>query len=141
MAMKILNRSHTMTLWGLSLVAIVFGVMTLKSAYLVLFTTGTFHQGAGHYVPFVVIFNGSAAFLYLIAGMGLFRQKRWAVRLSFLIASATVVVYGLFGLHVYSGGTYEMQTVVAMAIRSGVWSIIAVTSWFLLSGIRHPAKG
>ncbi|HEA26521.1 MAG TPA: hypothetical protein ENH92_05300 [Ectothiorhodospiraceae bacterium] len=114
----------------LALVAMVFGALTLKSAYLVLFTTGTFHQEAGDFVPFVVTFNGIAGFFYLIAGFGLFKQTQWSVRLSILIAVTTLVVYGLFGLHVNNGELYEMQTVVAMAIRSGLWSLIAAVAWF-----------
>lgn len=122
--------SRPIVLWGLSLIAIVFGALTLKSAYLVLFTTGTFHQEAGNFVPFVVTFNGIAGIFYIIAGLGLFKQRQWGVRLSILIALSTLIVYGLFGLHVNNGGLYEMQTVVAMAIRSGLWSVIAIVSWF-----------
>ncbi len=122
--------SRPVILWILALVATIFGALTLKSAYLVLFTTGEFHQNAGNFVPFVVMFNGIAGLFYLIAGFGIFKQRKWGVRLSILIAVSTISVYGLFGLHVNNGGLYEMQTVVAMAIRSGVWSVIAIVAWF-----------
>ncbi|NOR51332.1 MAG: hypothetical protein GQ470_01815, partial [Gammaproteobacteria bacterium] len=59
------STSRPIVLWGLALVAMVFGALTLKSAFLVLFTTGTFHQEAGNFVPFVVTFNGIAGFFYI----------------------------------------------------------------------------
>jgi hypothetical protein len=111
------SMTHRLGLAGLALIATVFGGMTLKSAYLVLFTTGALHQNAGNYVPLVVMFNGIAAFFYIAAGGGLFKAKQWAVKLAALIPASTLVVYGLFGLHVNNGGLYEMQTVVALAVR------------------------
>lgn len=128
--MNPINRSRPIVLWSLALLAIVFGAMTIKSAYLVLFTTGTFHQEAGNYLPFVVWFNGIAGMFYVIAGYGLWRQKRWSVSLAASLAVATLAVFALFGLHVSDGGLYEQRTVGAMTIRSGLWSIIAVVSWF-----------
>ncbi len=132
------STSQRIGLAGLALIATVFGGMTLKSAYLVLFTTGAFHQDAGNYVPFVVVFNGIAGFVYITAGGGLFKRKPWAVKLAAAIAGSTLVVYGLFGLHVNSGGLYEMQTVVAMAVRSGLWTLITIGSWFLLVRTKNP---
>ena len=119
-------------LWALALFGSFFGVMTLRSAYLVLFTTGAFHHAAGNFVPFIVKFNGTAGFFYLLAAFGLFRKARWAVKLSALIATSTFVAYGLFWMHVGGGGLYEMQTVIARPIRFGLWSLIATVSWLTL---------
>lgn len=119
-----------LVLWLLALVATVFGVLTIKSAYLVLFTTGAFHQEAGNYLPFVVWFNGIAGIFYVIGGYGLWRQKRWSAWLAMTIAMATLTIFALFGLHVSDGGLYEQRTVGAMTIRSALWSIIALVAWF-----------
>jgi hypothetical protein len=40
--------------WAISLVAGVFGLLTLQSGGSVLFIDGEARQAAGHYVPFVV---------------------------------------------------------------------------------------
>jgi len=128
--MNQISVSRPIVLWVLAAVAIVFGVLTIKSAYLVLFTTGTFHQQAGNYLPLVVWFNGIAGFLYVIAGLGLFKQKIWAVRVSIFLAISTLTVFALFGMHVSNGGLYEHRTVGAMSIRSALWIVIALVAWF-----------
>ena len=135
--MNHLNSSRPIVLWGLALVAIIFGALTIKSAYLVLFTTGTFHQEAGNYLPAIVWFNGIAGIFYLIAGLGLWKQRRWSLWLAATIALATLIVFALFGLHVNDGGLYEQRTVGAMTVRSGVWVIIALAAWFKLKNIAH----
>ncbi|MCW8887878.1 MAG: hypothetical protein OQK25_02320 [Gammaproteobacteria bacterium] len=117
-------------IWLISIIAIIFGGMTIKSGGLVLFTDGEFHQQQGNYVPFVVWFNFSAGFAYITAGIGLLLMKRWATYLAYLIAASTAVVFVLFGLHVMNGGLYEMQTVAAMTIRTTLWAIISLVAYF-----------
>ena len=87
---------------------------------------------AGDYVAFVVWFNFLAGFVYIIAGAGLAFRQPWAVRLAFLIASATLIVFVAFGVHVAAGGAFEMRTVGAMTVRSAVWLAIATIGWRIL---------
>lgn len=61
--------------------------------------------------------------------MGLWRQQRWAVWLSFLIAAATPVVFAALDLHVLTGGSYEIRAIAAMSLRTLVWLIIAVLAY------------
>ncbi len=111
---------------ALALVAVAFGLLTLKSGGAVLFGDGAARVAAGAYVPFVLWFNFLAGFAYLAAGVGLWGRRPWAARLAAVIAVSTLAVYGLLGLHIGAGGAYETRTVIAMGIRSAVWTAIAL---------------
>ncbi len=49
--------------------------------------------------------------------------------LAITIASLTLMVFAAFGIHVFNAGEYEQRTVIAMTIRSLLWSAIAITCW------------
>jgi hypothetical protein len=112
----------------LALFAMGFGLLTLISGGSVLFNSQA-RQAAGNSVDFVVWFNFLAGFAYIIAGVGLWRLQGWSVWLSFLIAGATMLVFALFGVYVFSGGAYEIRTVAAMALRTAVWLVISVVAY------------
>jgi hypothetical protein len=115
-------------LWllAISLVAIAFGLLTIKQGGTVLFGGEAARVTAGAYVPFVVWFNFAAGFAYVVAGAGLWMQRRWALWLAAAIALATGIVFAAFGAHVYSGGEYKQVTVFAMTLRTTLWLAIAV---------------
>ncbi len=121
--------TRSLGIWVVSIIALAFGMLTIKSGGSVLFIDGPARQAAGDYVPFVLWFNFLAGFAYLLAGVGLFMQKSWAPSLSIFIAVATAIVFALFGLHVLNGGAYETRTVMAMSLRTVVWVSIAVFSY------------
>ncbi len=123
------------TFWLTALIAVLFGVMTIKSGGMVLFTEGEAHRAAGNYVPFVLWFNFIAGFAYIITGIGLWQRRHWAGRLAALIAAATVTVFIALGIYIMNDGAYEVRTVVAMTIRSSVWITIALLVF--LHGRRH----
>tara|TARA_R110000782_G_scaffold13611_2_gene40059 strand:- start:1691 stop:2125 length:435 start_codon:yes stop_codon:yes gene_type:complete len=112
-----------------AVVGVLFGLMTLREGGAVLFVDGPARLAAGQYVPFVLWFNFIAGFFYVAAGLGLWRQNKWAARLAFAITAATLFVFAAFGWHVLSGGEYEMRTVVAMTLRSTIWLIISAIAW------------
>lgn len=112
-------------IWALSLVAVVFGLMTIKEGGAVLFGDEAARGAAGNYVPFVLWFNFASGFAYIIAGIGLWLQQRWAVWLAIAITVAIVLVFAAFGVHVYSGGAYEQRTAIAMSLRTLIWGVIA----------------
>ena len=107
-------------------VAVLFGLLTIKSGGSVLFIDGKARVAAGDYVPFVLWFNFLAGFAYIIAGVGLFLWRGWAINLSLLIAMATLLVFAAFGIHILFGGGYELRTVAAMSLRSMIWLIISI---------------
>ncbi len=114
------------TILAMAAVAIAFGALTIKSGGAVLFFNGEARVAAGHYVEFVVWFNFFAGFAYIVAGVGMLRRATWAVGLAAFIALSTMAVFMAFGVHVVSGGEYEMRTVMAMSVRSLVWLTIAL---------------
>ena len=116
-------------IWIVSIIALVFGMLTIKSGGSVLFIDGPARVDAGNYVPFVLWFNFLAGFAYLLAGTGLFMQKHWAPLLSVLIAVATLLVFVFLGLHILNDGAYESRTIAAMSLRSFVWVAIVVFSY------------
>lgn len=114
----------------ISIVAVLFGLMTIKEGGTVLFTDAG-KKDAGNYVPFVLWFNFLAGFSYIVAGVALFKLKGFARPLVFVIAASTSIVFIFFGLHIFNGGAYEIRTVAAMTIRSTLWIGIAIATFRL----------
>ncbi|MBI5625885.1 MAG: hypothetical protein HY935_01590 [Nitrosomonadales bacterium] len=110
---------------AISLVAVVFGLLTIKEGGAVLFGDEAARIAAGNYVPFVLWFNFVSGFAYVVAGIGLWLQQRWSAWLAAAIATAIVLTFTAFGMHINSGGAYEQRTVIAMIMRTLVWVVIA----------------
>jgi len=117
---------NTFWLRMVALVAIVFGLMTIREGGLVLYGNQAAVSAAGDFVPFVLWFNFIAGFFYILAGIGLWLQRRWAVWLAIILAAGTAFVFAAFGLHVALGGAFAQRTVVAMSLRTVIWTAIAL---------------
>ena len=115
----------------LSVVAILFGALTLFSGGSTLFIDGQARANAGNYVGFVVWFNFLIGFAYIRAGLWLFKWKICGIRAAFAIAGLTLLVFVMFGIHIYTGGAYEQKTVGAMILRSSVWTVIALYTGYV----------
>ena len=107
------------------LLAIGFGVMTIKSGGFALFGGIEGKEFAGKYVPFVLWFNFIAGFFYVISGIGIILRTKWALKISFALAILTSLVFIAFGVHIFLGNAYEMRTVGAMTVRSLFWFLIS----------------
>lgn len=107
-------------LWAGGL-AIAFGAATLFEGGHVLFGGPETRAEAGDIVLFVLVFNFSAGFAYLAAGLGAVLGRRWAVWLAWTLAASTALVFVAFGVHVARGGAFELRTVAAMSVRTGFW--------------------
>lgn len=127
------------TLWSraLALVAIAFGVLTLKEGGDVLFGGGDARAAAGDYVPFVLWFNFLAGFAYVAAGLGLWLRQQWARFMATAIFLATLLVFAALAAHIFLGGLYEPRTLVAMSVRTFVWGGIA---WFARQGLTKATR-
>lgn len=123
------SRNSSVGIWLVPVIAVVFGLLTIKSGGAVLFIDGVDRQAAGNYVPFVLWFNFLSGFVYIIAGVGIWMQKRWAAKLAVLIVVSILIVYAILGLHILNGGLYETRTIAAMSMRSIVWAIIAMFAY------------
>ena len=124
-----MKTNRSLGIWVVSIIAIAFGLLTLKSGGEVLFVDGSGREAAGNYVPYVLWFNFLMGFVYIVAGAGLLLQKRWAVWLSIFIATATIVVFAIFGVNILLGELFELRTVGAMTLRSGVWVVISIFAY------------
>jgi len=123
------NNQHPRIWIAVALLAIAFGLLTIKSGGDVLFGSEQARRSAGAYVGFVLWFNFLAGFTYVLAGLGLWGARRWAALLSFAIAAGTVLVFGAFAIHVWQGGAFEPRTVAAMSLRSAVWLGISALAY------------
>lgn len=110
-------------------VAIVFGLLTVLSGGRALFGNEAARATVGDAVPFVLWFNFIAGFAYVVAGIGLYLRHGPAVWVSIGILVTTFLVMSAFGLHIAQGGAYEMRTVGAMILRTGVWAAISFVAW------------
>ena len=121
--------TNKVIIWLAATVAILFGLLTIKSGGQVLFGDESYRLAAGNYVPFVLWFNFTAGFVYLVAGIGIALRKPWAAGGALLIAVTTLLVFAAFGLHIFADGAYEMRTVAAMTMRSTIWTVIFVLTY------------
>ena len=125
---------NNLWLHGASVMAVLFGLMTIKEGGTVLFGGEAARTAAGAYVPFVLWFNFLAGFAYVVAGVALWWRQGWAAGLALGIALATALVFAAFGVHVVNGGAYETRTMVAMSLRTTVWLAIGALAWRMRPG-------
>jgi len=130
--MEAAAQQRGIAVWLIALVAISYGIMTLKGGGAVLFGDEAARTAAGNYLPWLLWFNFLSGFVYIAAGVGLWLQQRWAVQLSMALAAAIALAFVVFGLHILSSGAYEQRTVIAMSARLGVWGVIAAVAFRLL---------
>ena len=77
-------------------------------------------------MPFVVWFNFLAGFTYVTAGVGLWLGRRWSAWLAIVIAATTALVFTALGIHIATGGAFEVRTVAAMTLRTVLWAAVAM---------------
>lgn len=65
------KQQRGLAIWAISLVAVGFGLLTIKEGGTVLFGNEASRATAGNYVPFVLWSNFLAGFAYVVAGVGL----------------------------------------------------------------------
>lgn len=124
-----MKNNRSIGIWASAIIAILFGLLTLKSGGEVLFINGVGREAAGNFIPYVLWFNFVMGLIYIIAGIGLWLQKKWAAWLSIFIAVSTLVVFAILGVHIYLGGLFEQRTIGAMTLRSSLWSIISIVAY------------
>jgi hypothetical protein len=112
----------------LAIAAIVFGVLTVLSGGRALFGNVEARAELGNVVSFVLWFNFTVGFVYVLAGVALLGAKRWAPAVALFLAVSTVLIFLAFITHVVAGGDFEMRTVGALVIRSLFWIAVALVA-------------
>lgn len=107
--------------WLAGGLAVAFGVATLVEGGHTLFGGAAAREAAGNVVPFVLVFNFGAGFLYVATGLAVLAERAWAVWGARLLAVLTLAVFGALGVHVVQGGAFEGRTVAAMTVRTVFW--------------------
>ena len=131
------TQNRPLWIWPIIFVAFAFGALTIKSGGSVIFIDGPARLAAGNYVNFVVWFNFIAGFLYIAAGVGFLLNKKWTAKLATTIATATLIVFAAFGIHILMDGSYEMRTVIAMSLRSAIWVTFSFAAYALIKNTNH----
>ncbi|MDQ7057761.1 MAG: hypothetical protein Q9N62_04745 [Ghiorsea sp.] len=109
----------------IGIVAVVFGLLTIKSGGAVLFWSEEARIAAGDYVPFVLWFNFISGFFYVIAGIAFWLNKSWSLWLAAAILVGISSVFMALGLSILIVDVpYESRTIGAMVVRTTVWSVI-----------------
>jgi hypothetical protein len=102
---------------------IIFGIMTIIEGGAVSFDIGKARINSGNYIPFVLWFNFISGFFYIITGIGLLLEKKWASKLSLLLLISILIVYLLLFIYILLGGLYEIRTIIAMGLRTTILSL------------------
>jgi len=134
-------RQRPIWVWITTIIAVIFGIMTIKSGGSVLFINGEARQAAGKYVDFVLWFNFLSGFFYVVTGFGIWLEKKWAPTAAVIITILILFVFVAFGAHIFNGGEYEQRTVIAMSLRTLVWSAIAIIWWHRLRDRTGETEG
>ncbi|MEZ5553533.1 MAG: hypothetical protein R3E82_21815 [Pseudomonadales bacterium] len=134
-----IHKQRTIWISAISVIALGFGLLTIREGGMVLFGSEAARAAAGNFVPFVLWFNFIAGFVYVIAGAGLWIQRRWAAWLAVAIVTSTALAFVAFGVHVLLDGAYEQRTLIAMSLRTLIWAAIAGIAWHQL--LQHEPAG
>lgn len=106
--------------------AMAFGVLTVIAGFSVLFGGPTVGAMAGRVVTGILWFNALSGFVYVAAGLCIFRNGPYGRTLARGLALAIGLAFAALGLHIAQGGAYEMRTVAAMTFRFGFWLALAL---------------
>ena len=117
---------------ALALIAVVFGAMTIFSGGRALFGDEQARAAVGNAIPFVLWFNFFAGFAYVLTGIGLWQELRWAKLASIAIAACTAMVGVAFTVQLLQGAAYESRTAVALLLRLSFWTVAAFLLWNVL---------
>lgn len=103
--------------YAVGLALLIFALATLSISSAVLFDWFKMQDKQGDYVPFIVGVNFICGLLYLAAGYGVLRLKRWSM---IILIGVLIILFSAqiaLALHIDSGGKFEFKTIGAMIVR------------------------
>ena len=119
-------RSPALSRRLIALVAVTSGLMTILGGGGVLIRGDASRLISGDHVSFVVWFNVLAGFLYVAAGIGIWKRAGWSVVVSIGIFLGTADVLVALVAYALAGGAYESRTVAVMTLRTVAWLAFAI---------------
>lgn len=93
-------------------------------------------------LPWLVIYNVAAGLVAVVAGIGLWLFRRWAIGLAWTLGAAHTVVLMVLIASRSAGRSVATDSVLAMALRAVVWvsiALVAAKVWPLGRSIADPA--
>lgn len=117
----------------LATILVGFGLLTLFLSTSVIFDLFGIRAKEGNYVLFVVWSNFISSILYLFAGYGFVKNKKWTT--SLLGISTLLLIAAFIGLkiHASSGGIYETKTIAAMIFRISLTLVFTIIAFFTIT--------
>lgn len=77
----------------------------------------------------LLIYNVLMGFVGLFAGIVLWINYAWSLRLTTMVVAAHLIVLLIVGVIYFSGGAVASHSVNAMVIRSVIWAAITLVAW------------
>ncbi|MFA7421757.1 MAG: hypothetical protein WCZ90_18890 [Melioribacteraceae bacterium] len=77
----------------------------------------------------LLIYNVLMGFIGLFAGVVLWINYGWSLRLTTMVVAAHLMVLLIVGVIYLSGGAVASHSVNAMVIRSVIWAAITLVAW------------
>lgn len=74
----------------------------------------------------LIVYNTMAGMAAIIAGIGLWQRRRWAHRVTAVIAGAHLLVLTLVSFGYVQGGPVAIESVYAMGFRVSAWIVIVM---------------
>ena len=110
----------------LTVVAVAFGAFSINASGGVLLAPGDAPAApVGRGWAWFGLLNGVA---YVVAGVGLWGLRLWAVRAAVFIAAATLAAFAAYGLWVLFGNPLDIHAVAELGVRFVVWTVIAASA-------------
>lgn len=105
--------------------ALIFGVITFFASSSILFNYTAVFEKNGNYPSFILWMNLLSSPLYLLTAVGLKRSKAWGLHLLLVILIMLFISLTFFILLIKNDGDYELETLMALAIRIAFTSTLA----------------
>jgi hypothetical protein len=118
---------------------LVFGMGTAGSNLLPLLASEAARAGLGA-IPYPLFwFHLGMGCLYLAAGMGIGRQRRWAPPMAWALAALHALSASVLWLWFFAGHPVEPRVLIMELLREGFWVLIGLYLWrAALPAAPHP---
>jgi hypothetical protein len=108
-----------------AIMGIIVGILTIIAGSKVLLGISSPNYSV---LPWLVLYNVSLGAISLIAGIGLWNHRSWAILLSGVITALHSLIFIILFVMFILGKTVAFQSILAMLFRTTVWLGIFVVA-------------